>query len=93
MLAVLAWSSLTSKVANESKNALIAAVNTAAAIVFVATGEVAWALAFALAVGNLAGSWLAIRLLDNIPARAVRVLVIVAGIALSILLFWRSYGR
>lgn len=93
MLAVLGWSSLAGKTANEAKNALIAAVNLAASFIFVAAGEVAWSFAIALAIGNLAGSWVAMRLLDRISARLIRAIVIALGLVFSGSLFWQLYAR
>ena len=90
VLALLGWLGLDGKHANAMKNALIAAINGAAAAVFIVAGSVAWAAALPLALGNVAGSLIALRLLDRVSARLLRALVIASGFALAGILFARS---
>ena len=90
VLALLGWLGLDGKHANAMKNALIAAINGAAAAVFIVAGSVAWAAALPLALGNVAGSLIALRLLDRVSARLLRALVIASGFALAAILFARS---
>lgn len=90
VLALLGWLGLDGKHANAMKNALIAAINGAAAAVFIVAGSVAWAAALPLALGNVAGSLIALRLLGRVSARLLRALVITSGFALAAILFARS---
>ena len=90
VLALLGWLGLGGKHANAMKNALIAVINGAAAAVFVVAGSIAWAAALPLALGNVAGSLIALRLLDRVSARLLRALVIASGFALAAILFARS---
>lgn len=90
VLALLGWLGLDGKHANAVKNALIAAINGAAAAVFIVAGSVAWAAALPLALGNVAGSLIALRLLGRVSARLLRALVITSGFALAAILFARS---
>lgn len=93
LLALFGWAGLVGKAANSAKNLLVAIINGAAAAVFMASGEVAWGYAAVLAVGNLVGSLAALRVLDRIPGRVLRGIVIAAGSLLAAILFWQAYGR
>ncbi len=90
LLALLSWAAVTGKTANTTKNALVAAINGAAAAVFIASGTVAWAAALPLAVGNIAGSLVALRFLDRVSARVLRWFVVASGLMLAIILFARA---
>ena len=90
VLALLGWMGIGGKPANAAKNALIAAVNGAAAAIFIVAGSVAWAAALPLALGNVAGSLIALRLLDRVSPSLLRGLVIASGFVLAGILFARS---
>lgn len=93
LLALLGWSGFQRKSANNSKNLLVAAINAAGAAVFILSGEVAWRFALALCVGNLGGSFAGLHVFERISARWLRWIVVGAGLALAVMLFWRAYGR
>lgn len=93
LLALFGWAGLTSGPANSAKNLLVAVINGAAAVVFVASGEVAWLHAGVLAIGNLCGSWAGLRALDRIGSGVLRTIVVAAGVVLAAVLFWQAYGR
>ncbi len=87
MLAALAMAGLSTRAAGAIKNALAAVMNAAAVLLFVTSPQVHWRQAIALGagaiVGNLIGSW-ALRRVDE---RALRVVVVCIGVALTIGLF------
>ena len=87
MLASLALSRVPVRAAAATKNVLAGVMNATAVVVFLVSAEVHW-LAMAVAcVGALCGSWLGAHLLNRVPERGLRVLVIAIGIALTVALF------
>jgi uncharacterized membrane protein YfcA len=62
-------------------------MNLTAVLIFLGSGEVRW-LAMAVAmVGALAGSWLGAQMLRRVNERALRFVVVIIGVALTIALF------
>lgn len=75
---------------NAIKQAIAFAVNTAAAIFFVFSGQVVWAIAAVMAVGALLGGTLGGRLAGKVKPATLRWIVVVIGIAVSIIYFVRG---
>lgn len=68
------------------RTVVLGVANLVATVVFVARGLVDWTAMVPLAVGMLAGSALAPRILRRLPEVAVRVVVAVAGLGLAVFL-------
>ena len=90
LLAGLGFVAVTGKLANTTKNAFVGLINGAAAAVFVCFGSVAWAAAVPLALGNIAGSLVALKFLDRVSASSLRWFVIACGLGLAGVLLVRS---
>lgn len=87
MMAALAMAGQSTRTAGATKNALAAVMNAAAVLLFVTSPQVHWRQAIALGagavVGNLIGSWA----LRRVAERALRIVVVCIGVALTIGLF------
>lgn len=59
-------------------------VNGVAAVVFLVHGSLAWDAVGLLAAGSLCGGWLGARIARRLPAPALRVVVIVIGVATAV---------
>lgn len=87
MMAALALSGATVRAAASTKNLLAGMMNFTAVLIFIGSGQVHW-LAMAVAmVGALIGSWIGAHMLSRVNERALRVAVVVIGVALTIALF------
>jgi uncharacterized membrane protein YfcA len=87
MMAALALSRVPVRAAAATKNLLAGVMNLTAVLIFLGSGEVRW-LAMAVAmVGALAGSWLGAQMLRRVNERALRFVVVIIGVALTIALF------
>jgi hypothetical protein len=72
---------------NALKQLVSLVVNVAAAGLFLASGRIEWPYAGVMAGAALAGGALGGRLASRVPARALRALVVVLGVALAIVYF------
>jgi len=88
VLAVMLGESLTTL--NALKQAVALAANVAAASCFVFSGRVDWAAAAVMAVGALAGGALGGRLAGRIPAQTLRGIVVVTGVVVAMVFFFRA---
>ncbi|MCG6203190.1 sulfite exporter TauE/SafE family protein [Rhodopseudomonas sp. HC1] len=90
MMAALSVAGMHARNAGATKNALAAAMNASAVVMFALSPEVKWleagVLAVSSTVGYLAGVWV----LRRVNEKWLRVGVVVLGIALTIGLFWRQ---
>jgi uncharacterized protein len=90
MLAALTLSGLPVRAAGATKNVLAAVMNGAAVIIFAFSHDVRWLAAVALGagaiVGGLAGAWM----LRFVNERALKVGVVILGLALTVGLFLRA---
>ncbi|MDQ2878033.1 MAG: sulfite exporter TauE/SafE family protein [Pseudomonadota bacterium] len=84
--------------ANESPRALfaprtlmLAIANTAAAIVFVASGIVRWSACLPMLVGAVIGGWLGARIGRRLPPGAVRAWTLLVTAVTTIVFFRRAY--
>ncbi len=71
---------------------MLAVANAAAAIVFVATGLVAWAACVPMLLGAIVGGWLGASVGKRLPPAAVRLWTIMVTGATTAVFFWRAYG-
>jgi uncharacterized membrane protein YfcA len=69
---------------NAAKNVTVGAANTAAAVIFAATGPVHWTAAVALAAGSLVGGWVGPAVVRRVPAGPLRVLIALGGLGLAV---------
>ena len=78
---------------NVLKNLLSALTGVVAVTVFLVRGMVAWPFTLVMMAGALVGGFLGGRLVRVLPAEAVRVIVIVAGVVLTLVYAWRYWLR
>ncbi|MEN3304388.1 MAG: uncharacterized protein V7603_590 [Micromonosporaceae bacterium] len=69
---------------NAAKNVAVGAANTAASVIFAATGPVHWTAAVALAAGSLVGGWVGPAVVRRVPAGPLRVLIALGGLGLAV---------
>ena len=89
-LASLTLARLPVRNAAATKNVLIALSNLSAAAIFAFSGTVQWREALAIGAGAMLGGYLGARALKVLPERALKIGVIVIGVALTIALFLRA---
>jgi uncharacterized membrane protein YfcA len=77
--------------ANALKNLLASLVTAAGILLLVLAGAIDWPAAMACLGGAVAGGWLGGRLAGRLPARAVELVVILAGTGLTLFYGWRLY--
>jgi uncharacterized membrane protein YfcA len=92
MLAALSLAGLTVRVAAATKNALNAVLNLAAVAIFALSPDVHWGAALAVGVGSIAGGQVGAWALTWVNERALRVVIVAIGAALSVGMFVRAYG-
>jgi uncharacterized membrane protein YfcA len=93
MLAVLTLSGLSVRSAAATKNVLSAVMNASAVLIFVFSKDVAWVPAAVIAVAAIVGGQIGAYALHRVNERALRIGIIVLGLALTAGLFWRSAHR
>jgi uncharacterized membrane protein YfcA len=91
MLAALTLARVPVRAANASKNVLAGAMNFTAVVIFLFSGQVRWAQAGIACLGALGGSYFGARLLHRVDEKALRVVVVVIGLALTVGMFVRAY--
>lgn len=89
MLAALTAGGVTLRVAGATKNVLAAVMNASAVAIFVFSPEVQWGTAAIYSVGAILGGILGSLLARRIDERALRILVVVIGLTLTVGLFLR----
>ncbi len=85
----IAWSTDLHR-ANGAKVILAGVANLVAGVVFVVSGEVDWAIAGLVAAGAAVGGVLGARLGRLIPARGLRAVIVVVGLAAAVALWVRG---
>ena len=90
MLAALTAAGLVMRNAGATKNVLAGVMNASAVAIFVFSPEVRWAAAGIAASGAIIGGIIGGLMLQKVNERALRVVVVAIGIALTIGLFLRS---
>lgn len=77
---------------NATKNVLAAVINFVAAVWFVASGLIDWPRAGVLTLGALCGYFLGAHYSQRVPPAWVRRAVVVIGLAITVVQFWRQFG-
>jgi uncharacterized membrane protein YfcA len=90
MLATLTLAGLSVRYAGATKNALAAAMNASAVLVFLASGTVAWPQAAVVAVCAIAGGQVGAFALKRINEKILRVFVVSVGAILTVAMFLRA---
>jgi uncharacterized membrane protein YfcA len=90
MLAALTAAGVLIRAAGATKNVLAAIMNASAALIFAFSPEVRWLQAAICAAGAILGGVLGALALTRVNERALRVLVILIGVALTVGLFLHS---
>ncbi len=89
MMAALTMAGMPTRNAGATKNALAGVMNASAVLLFLFSPQLHWILALALGsgavVGNVLGAWA----LNRVNERALRIVIVCIGIALTIGLFAR----
>ena len=71
---------------------MLAVANTAATIVFVASGMVAWALCLPMMIGSIAGGYLGALVGRSLPPGVIRGWTLLVTTVTTAVFFWRAYG-
>lgn len=90
MLAALSAGGLAIRAAGATKNLLAAAMNASAVLIFVFSPEVHWPAAAIACIGSMAGGYAGGIMVNRIPEKALRLLVVLIGLALTVGLFLRA---
>jgi hypothetical protein len=90
MLAALTIAGLPVRTAGATKNVLAGVMNGAAVLVFAFSRDVHWLAAVVLGVGAIAGGLIGAAMLKRVNERALRIGVVVLGLALFAGLLWRG---
>ena len=90
MLAALTIAGLPVRNAGATKNVLAGVMNASAVAIFVFSHDVHWLYAVVLGVGAIGGGLLGAWLLRRVNERALKVGVVILGIALTVGLFVRG---
>jgi uncharacterized membrane protein YfcA len=90
MLAALSAAGMTVRGAGATKNVLAAVMNASAVLVFVFSPSVHWLEAAIACAGAVLGGIAGGLLLNRIPERALRILVVAIGLALTLALFLKA---
>ncbi len=90
MLAALTAAGLAVRVAGATKNVLAGVMNASAVAIFLFSADVHWLAAVVASAGAIAGGVGGGLLLNRVNEKALRVVVIVIGVALTIGLFLRA---
>jgi hypothetical protein len=90
MLAALALSGMAMRAAGATKNVLAGVMNFTAVLIFLFSGQVHWLQAAIACVAAVLGSVIGARMLTRINERALRIVVVLIGIALTVGLFLKA---
>lgn len=78
------------RVVNALKNVVSVVVNAVALVAFALFGPVAWEAVLVIAIGSLVGGYTGARVAGRIPSPALRAMVVVYGVAVSVVLLVRG---
>lgn len=92
MLAVLTLSGVALRKAAATKNVLAGVINSSAVVIFAFSRDVAWKQVAVVAVAAIAGGQLGAYALNRVNERAMRVCIVLMGVALTIGLFVRYHS-
>lgn len=71
---------------------MLAVANSAATIVFVASGMVSWTLCLPMMAGSILGGWLGALVGRRLPAGVIRGWTLLVTVVTTAVFFWRAYG-
>ncbi len=71
---------------------MLATANSAAMIVFIAAGMVAWSACIPMLVGGIVGGWLGAKLGVRLSPGAIRAWTLAVTATVTCVFFWRAYG-
>jgi uncharacterized membrane protein YfcA len=77
---------------NALKNVLSASVGLVTVVVFAIFGPVHWGAALTLAPATIIGGYAGALLARRLPARVLRVIIVVFGTAIGLILLYRAFG-
>jgi uncharacterized membrane protein YfcA len=90
MLAVLSAAGLAIRSASANKNLLAGVMNASAVAIFVFSPQVHWKQAIIACTGATIGGYAGAKLVSKVNEKALRFVVVLIGIALTIGLFYRA---
>ena len=90
MLASLTMAGLAVRAAGATKNVLAGVMNASAVAIFVFSKDVYWPQVFATAVASSIGGYAGAIMLKRVDEKALRVFVVIIGVALTVGLFWKA---
>ena len=90
MLAALTIAGLKVRAAGATKNVLAAVMNASAVVIFLFSKEIAWLNAVIVGSGAVIGGLIGAHLLQRVNERALRIGIVVLGLALTVGLFLRQ---
>ncbi len=92
MLAALTLAGLPVRSAGATKNALAGILNLSAVLIFALSPSVHWGASLAVGAGALAGGQGGAWMMQRVNEAALRIAVILIGLALTVAMFWKAYG-
>ncbi len=90
MLAALTVAGQQVKMAATTKNVLAMAMNASAVAIFLTSSQIVWDAALALAFGGIGGGFVGTWLMNRLPERLLRMLVVAIGVVLTVWMFRRG---
>ena len=90
MMASLTMAGLAVRAAGATKNVLAGVMNASAVAIFVFSNEVHWPQVLVSAVASSVGGYAGARMLKRVNEKALRVFVVIIGVALTVGLFWKQ---
>ena len=90
MLAALTFAGLAVRNAGATKNTLAAAMNASAVAIFAFSNDAHWLQIAVTAVAAAAGGWGGAVMLKTVNEKALRVVVVIIGLLLTVGLFWKG---
>jgi uncharacterized membrane protein YfcA len=90
MMASLTLAGLAVRNAGAMKNVLAGVMNASAVAIFVFSHDVYWKQTLVTAIASSAGGYAGARMLTSVNEKALRLFVVLIGVALTIGLFWRG---
>jgi uncharacterized membrane protein YfcA len=90
MMAALTMAGLAVRAAGATKNVLAGVMNASAVAMFVFSHDVYWKQVLVTAIASSIGGYAGARMLTVVNEKALRVFVVIIGIALTVGLFWRG---
>ena len=91
MLATLTVAGVAVRAASASKNLLAGVINAGAILVFAFSPDVAWGPAAVVCAGSVLGGLGGAWMLPRVPERALRIGIVLVGLALTVGLFLRGH--